>query len=52
MRKFQIIHVTRFFEQKKFGGIEEVIKQISSNGNKSKFEHIVFCTGKNESKYK
>jgi glycosyltransferase involved in cell wall biosynthesis len=52
MKKFQIVHVTRFFEKKKFGGIEEVIKQISSNGNKYKFEHIVLCTGKNKSKYR
>ena len=52
MKKFQIVHITRYFEKKKIGGIEEVIKQISLNGNRYKFEHIVFCTGKNKLKYK
>jgi rhamnosyl/mannosyltransferase len=34
----KIIHITRFFEKKKYGGIEEVIRQISL---KSKYKHEI-----------
>lgn len=38
-----IIHITRSFEKNKYGGIQEVIKQISKF---SRFNHIVLSCGK------
>lgn len=52
MSKIKIVHITRFFEKKKFGGIEEVINQISLNCTKNKFQHLVFCTGRSKLIYK
>ena len=38
----KIFHLTRYFDKKKFGGIEEVIRQISFN---SKLDHVVLSIG-------
>ena len=43
LNKSNIIHITRSFEKNKYGGIQEVIKQISKF---SRFNHIVLSCGK------
>lgn len=44
-KKYKIFHITRFYNLKKTGGIEEVIKQISYY---SKYNHYVLSVGEKE----
>ena len=47
-----IIHITRFYNKKKYGGIEEVIRQISLAGRTTFFKHVVLCSGKKNENFK
>lgn len=50
--KIKILHLTRFFDLKNLGGIEEGIIQLNNNAKKFDIQNDILCTSKKNSHFK